>query len=39
MVSKAAFVRALYSASVDDRAIALCFFELQDIGLEPRKQI
>jgi len=39
MVSEAALARARYSASVDDRATARCFLELQDIGLEPRKQI
>ena len=39
MVSEAAFARALYSASVDDLATTRCYFELQDIGLEPRKQI
>ena len=30
---------AQYSASVDDRATTLCFFELQEIGLEPRKHM
>ncbi|XP_035544668.1 probable protein phosphatase 2C 23 [Juglans regia] len=36
-VSEAAFARDRYSASVDDHATALCFFELQEIGFEPRK--
>ena len=39
IVSDAAFARALYSASVDERATALCFLELQEIGFEPRKVI
>ena len=38
-VSEAALARALYSASVDERATALCFFELQEIGLTPRNEI
>jgi hypothetical protein len=32
-------VNAQYSASVDDRATTLCIFELQEIGLEPRKHM
>lgn len=36
-VSDAAFVSALYLASIDDRATALYFFELQDMGYDPRK--
>ena len=38
-VSEAAFARALYSASVEDRATARCFFKLHETGLEPRKII
>ena len=38
-VSDAAFASALYSASVDDRVTARCFFELQEMGLEPRKHM
>ena len=38
-VLEAAFVSALYSASVEDRVTARCFFELQEIGLEQRKHI
>ena len=38
-VSEAALARALYSASVEERATALCFFELQEIGLTPRNEI
>jgi hypothetical protein len=30
---------ARYSASVVDRATTLCFFKLQEIGLQPRKVI
>ena len=29
----------LYSASIDDLAIVLCFFELHEIGLPPRNVI
>ena len=36
-VSEAALARALYSASVLDRATTRCFLELQDMGLEPKK--
>jgi len=39
IVSEAAIARALYSASVVDRATALCFLELQEMGLEPIKLI
>ena len=38
-VSDATFASALYSASVDDRATTRCFFELQEMGLEPRKHM
>lgn len=36
-VSDAAFTSDQYFASVDDLAIALYFFELQEIGFNPRK--
>ena len=39
IVSEAALARARYSASVVDRATARCFFELQEMGLEPKKLI
>ena len=39
IVSEAALARARYSASVVDRATAHCFFELQEMGLEPKKLI
>ena len=35
IVSEATFASARYSTSVLDRAIALCFFELQEMGLDP----
>jgi len=38
-VLEAAFASALYSALVEDRVTARCFFELQEIGLEPRKHM
>ena len=38
-VSKAALARARYSASVVDRATTHCFFELQEMRLEPKKHI
>ena len=38
-VSEVALARALYSASVDEHATALFFFELQKIGLTPRNEI
>lgn len=37
IVSEAALTRSLYSASLDDLAMALCFFELQDIEFGPIK--
>lgn len=37
MVSEATFASARYSTYVEDLAIALCFFELQEIGVDPRK--
>jgi len=37
LTSVVADAMALYSASVDDRAMVDCFLELQLIGLEPRK--
>jgi len=36
MDSAATVAKALYSASVDNRAIARCFLELQEIGVLPR---
>ena len=39
VVSEAAFASARYSASVVDRTTALCFFELQEMGLDPKKLI
>ena len=39
IVSEATLARARYSASVVDRATACCFFELQEMGLEPKKLI
>ena len=39
IVSEAALARARYSASVVDRATTRCFFELQEMGLEPKKLI
>ena len=39
IVSEAALARARYSAYVVDRAMARCFFELQEIELEPKKLI
>ena len=39
IVSEAALARARYSASVVDRAKAHCFFELQELGLGPKKII
>jgi len=39
MDSAAAVAKALYSASVDDRAMARCFFELHEMGVGPRKRI
>ena len=39
IVSEAAFASALYSASIVERATTLCFFKLQEMGLEPRKLI
>ena len=39
IVSEAALARARYSASVVDHATARCFFELQEMGLEPKKLI
>ena len=39
IVSDTAFARAWYSASVVDLATALCFFELHEIGLGPKKLI
>ena len=39
IVSEAALARARYSAYVVDRATACCFFELQEMGLEPKKLI
>ena len=38
-VSEAALAKALYSTSVDERVTALCFFELQEIGLTPINEI
>ena len=35
MASRVAWVRAMYSASILDKAVVACFFEDQDIG--PRK--
>ena len=37
IVSEAALARAQYSASVVDRAMTCCLFELQEMGLEPQK--
>ncbi len=39
IVSEAALASDLYSASVDERATARCFLELQEMGLWPRKLI
>lgn len=39
MVSKVAFASTRYSTSVKDCATTLCFFELQDIKVDPRKQM
>ena len=39
IVSEAALARARYSTSVVDREMARCFFELQEMGLEPKKLI
>ena len=39
IVSEVALASARYSASVVDRATARCFFELQEMGLEPKKLI
>jgi archaellum biogenesis ATPase FlaH len=38
-VSEAALARERYLASVDERATTLCFLELQEMGLDLRKQI
>ena len=37
MVSEVAFASARYSVSMEDLATALRFFELQEIGVDPRK--
>ena len=37
IVLEAALARARHSASIVDRATARCFFELQEMGLEPKK--
>ena len=37
IVLEVALVRARYSASVVDRATTRFFFELQEMGLEPKK--
>jgi len=39
MDSAAAVAKALYSASVDDLAMACCFFELHEMGVGSRKII
>ena len=39
IVSEAAIASARYSASVEDLATTLCFFELQEMGLDPKKLI
>ena len=39
IISEAALASARYSASVVDRATAHCFFELQEMGLKPKKMI
>ena len=39
IVLEAALARAWYSASIVDRATARCFFNLQEMGLEPKKLI
>jgi len=39
MVSEVAFASTRYSTSVKDCATTLCFFELQDIRVDPRKQM
>ena len=39
IVSEVALARARYSASVVDHAMARCFSELQEMGLEPKKLI
>ena len=39
IVSEAALARARYSTSGMDRATASYFFELQEMGLEPKKLI
>ena len=39
IVSNVTFARARYSASVVDLATALCFFELHEMGFEPKKLI
>jgi hypothetical protein len=39
IVSDVALASAQYSASVEDLATTLCFFKLQDMGVEPKKLI
>jgi hypothetical protein len=38
-VSEAAFAKARYSASVEERAIARCLLDFQEIGVSLRKHI
>jgi len=38
-VSEAAFAKARYSASAEERAIARCLLDFQEIGVSPRKHI
>ncbi|CAI0425245.1 unnamed protein product, partial [Linum tenue] len=37
--SHAASVAAIYSASAEDRATVFCFFELHEMGFEPRQNM
>jgi hypothetical protein len=37
IVSEAALASARYSASVEDRATALCFLDVHEMGLGPKK--
>ena len=37
IVSEAALANVRYSASVEERATALCFLDVHEIGLGPRK--